>query len=837
MKNLHLICNAHLDPVWMWEKDEGVAEVLSTYRVAADFCDDYPDFIFNHNESVLYEWVEEYDPELFKRIQKLVQDGRWNIMGGFYLQPDCNMPSGEAMMRQGLVGRKYFKDKFDSFPTTAINFDSFGHSQGFVQILSKLGYESYIVCRPVQDHCELPAEDFKWIGYDGSEIYCHRGFNSYESHRGKADMKISDYLDAYPDNEIGLVLWGIGNHGGGPSRIDYERISALSEKKSEDWKFIHSSPETYFEDFLKTKAEEDIPSVDKPLQYHSVGCYTSQIRIKQKYRHLENMLFKVEKMVSAAALNGLMEYPGEELAEAEKDMLFTQFHDILPGSTIEVAEEAALRQLDHGIEILERLKIKAFLLMLQGEKRAKDGEIPVFVYNPHPVDVDAIVECEFNLPDQNVDRTKWCFPRVYQNGEPVECQVEHEQSNFNVDWRKKVVFRTKLKASSVNAFVCRVEMWDEEPVKELAVKEDKIEFHTEDISVVINCKTGGLDSYKVKGVEYIKENTCIPAVFDDDYDSWGNRVKEFRNKIGIFRLMTPEEGTEFSGITAGTVESVRVIEDGPVRSAVEAVLKFNRSTLYIRYYLPKKGSEIQVDIQVNFQENMKMLKLPVITNLSDSKYIGQVMYGRQELINDGMEVVAQKFTAVVSEAEDKAVTIINNGTYGSDCSDGEVRISLLRTPGYSAGCSDFSKRKPEVMEQERHNVFLDQGKRTFSFWINAGTVKERMENVETEAAIHNETIFALSCFPAGGDKKIEPLLGIDNPVIQLTAFKKATCKETYILRLFEPTGKKQTGNVTVLNTSQRVELQPFEIQTWEYEPLNQTLNRVEVLDELNLNHE
>lgn len=161
MKHIYLICNAHLDPVWMWEKDEGIAEVLSTFRVAADFCEQYPDFIFNHNESVLYEWVEEYDPTLFARIQKLVTDGRWNIIGGFYLQPDCNMPSGEAMVRQALVGRNYFYDKFGAVPRVAINFDSFGHTRGLVQILQKSGYEAYMVCRPTQENCPLPADDFR----------------------------------------------------------------------------------------------------------------------------------------------------------------------------------------------------------------------------------------------------------------------------------------------------------------------------------------------------------------------------------------------------------------------------------------------------------------------------------------------------------------------------------------------------------------------------------------------------------------------------------------------------------------------------------------------------
>ena len=111
-KNLHLICNAHIDVVWLWEIEEGVAETLSTFRVAADFCEEYDGFVFCHNEALLYEWIEENDPELFCRIQKLVKEGKWHIMGGWYLQPDCNLPSGESLLRQALVGRAYFTEKF-----------------------------------------------------------------------------------------------------------------------------------------------------------------------------------------------------------------------------------------------------------------------------------------------------------------------------------------------------------------------------------------------------------------------------------------------------------------------------------------------------------------------------------------------------------------------------------------------------------------------------------------------------------------------------------------------------------------------------------------------------
>mgnify|MGYP000912632999 FL=1 len=155
MKTMHMISNAHIDPVWQWGWEEGVSAALSTFRAAAEFCENYDGYIFNHNEALLYEWVEEYEPELFKRIQKLVQEKKWHIMGGWYLQPDCVMPSGESFVRQILLGKKYFKEKFGVFPTTAVNFDSFGHTKGLVQIMVKSGFDSYVFMRPDKKGYEL----------------------------------------------------------------------------------------------------------------------------------------------------------------------------------------------------------------------------------------------------------------------------------------------------------------------------------------------------------------------------------------------------------------------------------------------------------------------------------------------------------------------------------------------------------------------------------------------------------------------------------------------------------------------------------------------------------
>ncbi len=312
-----LLCNAHLDPVWLWPREEGVAEALATFETAVKFCREYDGFIFNHNEAVLYQWIEQYDPALFAEIQELVRQGRWHIMGGWYLQPDCNMPSGESFVRQALEGRRYFWEKFGAAPTTAINFDSFGHSRGLAQILKKTGYDSYLVCRPGEQDFETPTCDFWWEGYDGSRVLVHRTFDGYQSGYGRAGLKADKYLEKQPENGPYLCLWGVGNHGGGPSRIDLE---ALNERIEKNPGLAHQTPEEFFK-ALQSSGKE-LPVVAKAMNHWGVGCYTSEIRIKQQHRELEGAYFSLEKMAVQASMLGVAEYPERELSEIRKDLLF-----------------------------------------------------------------------------------------------------------------------------------------------------------------------------------------------------------------------------------------------------------------------------------------------------------------------------------------------------------------------------------------------------------------------------------------------------------------------------------------------------------------------------------
>lgn len=813
MQRIHLICNAHLDPCWLWEWEEGAAAAIATFRTAADLCEEYDGFVFNHNEVILYQWIEEYEPALFSRIQRLVQEGKWHIMGGWFLQPDCNMPSGESFVRQALVGRHYFREKFGVVPTTAINFDPFGHTRGLAQILARAGYDSYLFCRPMQHDCELPADDFIWVGYDGSTVMCFRASAFYNAPLGKAREKIERYIAENPDKPLGMVLWGVGDHGGGPSRVDLDRIADLVEASHRERGIIHSSPERYFAEMRASGAV--LPRHERDINPWGVGCYTSQIRIKQLHRRLENEYYLVEKMLSHAALARRLVYPQAELREALRDLLQAEFHDILPGSSIQPVEEAGLRLLDHGLEICSRLRARAFFALAAGELPSRENEYPILVYNPHPFPVRGVFECEFQLQDACFD-PQFSVPTVYHNGQALPSQNEKELSNLTCDWRKRPVWYGELLPGQITRFDCRVQVLPERPKPPQLAENGAITVRSECLEVVVNCGTGLIDRLVVHGREFLKPGAVAPLVVDDYDDPWGMLRKEYRDVVGRFALMTPEAGTKFSGVTQGVLDSVRVIEDGPVRTVIEAVLEWGASFLVLTYKVPKIGTEMEVHVRVHWNEKSRMLKLSLPTRFPDGVCMGQVAYGRDILPDTGREIVAQKWIAVVSESDDSALTVINDGTYGADYTQGELRLNLLRSPAYS-GHPIWDR---PIVPQDRYTPRIDQGERQYRFWINAGPRSERLAAIDREALVHNERPYALSFNPPGQGEILPPLAVLSDDVVQLSAFKQGEAVNEFIIRLFEPTGQSRTTTLSLplLGIEETVRLGAFEIRTLAVDP-------------------
>lgn len=819
--SVHLISNAHLDPVWQWEWEEGAAAALSTFRAAADFCEEFDGYVFNHNEVILYKWVEEYEPALFSRIQKLVQAGKWHIMGGWYLQPDCNMPAGESFVRQILLGQSYFLEKFGVRPTTAINFDSFGHTPGLVQIMQQAGYDSYIFMRP-EAFEGLPAQNFIWKGFNGSRVTAHQIKGGYGSALGKAEEKISQWLQDHQDTATGIIFWGVGNHGGGPSRVDIRSIAELQKKFAGTVNIIHSTPEQYFAELRQTT---ELQEYEGDLNPRFIGCYTSMIRIKQKHRQLENELLMTEKMLSSAAARQLVSYPSAELYEAWCDLLTAQFHDILPGTSIQPAEEASLRLLEHGLEIVSRLRARAFFALSSGQPKALSKQYPVMVYNPHPFKVRGLFACEFMLEDQNW-LEGFSMPVVQQDGKRLPSQCEKEYSNLNLDWRKRIIFQAELAPMSMNRFDCSIEVWEQKPRPQLREQNGKLTFETEDLLVVVNAATGLIDEYAVHGQSVLQPGAFQPLFVADNADPWRMDVTAFPEAAGAFTLMDTVAGSRFSGSSDAKLPSVRVIEDGEVRTVIEALLQYGQSSICLTYRLPKKGTELEVELRVYWSEKDAMLKLAVPTVMKEGTYHGQTAYGINELMDNGDETVSQRWVAVQSEK--MALTCINNGIYGSDYRDGEIRLSLLRGAGY---CAHPIMDRPLTV-QDRFLPRIDQGERSYTFWINAGDRSERLEAVDREATMHNEQPYALSFFPSGDGVKPDSFLILEDDVIQLGAFKKEERGEDYIIRLFEPTGQPHSTVLSLPSYGLRKEihLEGFEIATLRLNTRNGTLGVAELCE-------
>ena len=804
MKTMHMISNAHIDPVWQWGWEEGVSAALSTFRAAAEFCENYDGYIFNHNEALLYEWVEEYEPELFKRIQKLVQEKKWHIMGGWYLQPDCVMPSGESFVRQILLGKKYFKEKFGVFPTTAVNFDSFGHTKGLVQIMVKSGFDSYVFMRPDKKGYELAKGiNFIWEGFDGSQIICHKIMPGYNSLMGQVQNKINDALWFFKDKEVGLMPWGVGNHGGGASRADLATIEENQNKELE-FEFIHSTPENYFKELAVLNP--DLPVVKKSLIPIFVGCYTSQIRIKKKHRELENLLYSTEKMATAACLHNLMEYPEEKFHQAMKCLAFSEFHDILPGTSIQSSETDSLNMMGNAIYSLSEIRAKAFFALATGQEKAKDGEYPILAYNPHPFPVKGIFECEFMLADQNWLET-FSMPEVYQDGVKLKSQVEKEGSTFNLDWRKKVSFEAVLEPASMSRFDCRIKMVDSKPTYTLNDINNKYIFENGDMTFVINKNTGLVDSYVVGGKEMLAHESFKFLVAEDIADSWRMDTNSFDKIIGEFKLMTEKEGATFCGIKEPG--NIRVVNDGEVRTVVEAYFKYNASTLCLTYKIPKSGTGVQVDVRVYWNEKDKMLKLSIPTSLKGSKYVGQTAFGIDQLPTDGSEAVSHKWCAAVSA--ETALYVINDGTYGSSFENGEIRLSLVRSAGY---CTHPIPAR-ELIPEARFLPRFDQGEHFYSFWMNVCDAYA-LENADRDAMIHNEKPYVLNYFPSGEGEKTKSAIVLDCKNVGISAFKKTEKADGYILRVYENSGKEVNTyfEVESLGIKHEFKLSKFEVKTF-----------------------
>jgi alpha-mannosidase len=347
-QRVHMIGNAHIDPVWLWQWPEGYQEVRATFQSAVDRLDEYPDFVFTCDSSLFFRWVEESDPALFERIREHIAGGRFQVIGGWWIEPDCNIPCGESFVRHALYGQRYLSEKFGIAATTGANLDSFGHNATIPQILRKSGIDSYVFLRPgPNENADLPGPLFWWESPDGSRVLAYRIPHEYCAPKDDIGEHVEKAIATLPsDREELAVFYGVGNHGGGPTKANLEQIAEMRANGRPGLEL--SSLRRFFD---SVGSSGDFPVWRGELQYHAPGCYTTHSGIKRWNRRAENLLQRAEKWSVVADTLGVQRYPLAELSEAWRLLLFNQFHDTLAGTSIEPAYEDARDQIGHASSI------------------------------------------------------------------------------------------------------------------------------------------------------------------------------------------------------------------------------------------------------------------------------------------------------------------------------------------------------------------------------------------------------------------------------------------------------------------------------------------------------
>lgn len=797
MKKLHLVCNAHLDPVWQWDWDEGAAAALATFYSAVRLADKY-DYIFCHNEVILYEYIERFEPSLFAEIEELVKKGKWHIMGGWYDQPDCLVPSGESFIRQITLGKEYFKEKFNTYPKTGINFDAFGHTRGLPQILKKCGFESYLFCRPLNWFTwlkQLPHGPFMWEGYDGSKVKALRqeDLDIYLSQPGQAKSDIirkAGFYENDKEDDI-IILWGVGNHGGVNSANDLDDIITLTDEKKGTWEIIHSTPDDYFSAITPTQdfSEEIIAFIKS---------YSSVNAIKKAHDRLENAIYRAERFLSMLGIAGIYQYNKEVFKNAERTLCQIEFHDVLSGTSIKTGNDSSIENAMSAIQQVNGEFYNGFFKFSAMLPKIKDGDDCFVVLNPHPYEVTTVVETELFEPRPN----DYIINMYDSNNNPVDCQVILEESIINFTRRIRLIYKYTYPPMSVTQFGIHSEI-SSEPVPRFKgdASCDDILLKDDFKEVKISRKTGLIESYICGGVEYANGGLFCPVMFDDNEDPWGWRMNKLGTNHRVMQLDKSAKGL-FEGL-----KGVTVIEDGDVLTQVEAVFSRGESHVVVNYKFYHGLPYMDVKAHVVWNSRGKGLKfrLPLCGKRG---FFTQAAYGTQYNSNDGDEKPGNRFVGV--EKDDKAFVVYNrSGIHSYSMTGRNLYLTLLNGSAYCA--HPTYEDTPIIKDETRYTNFIEVGTHDFEFRIGVNKVCE----CERNAQEFNQPLYSLLTFPHGKGTAVKELVTVSNDNIVVTAFKRRN-NGTYLIRLHNNYKSSAATTLKISDLTKEIRFKKYEFKTFIY---------------------
>jgi len=736
---LFIAGHSHIDAAWLWPKSETIEKTLRTFSTIVRLAKEYPNFTFVQSSAQYYEWIERLDPKLFEEIRRLITEGRWVIVGGMWVESDVQLVDGESLARQFLYGQRYFLSRFGRMPRIGWIPDSFGFAGSLPQIMRKSGIEVFVTHKVVwNDTNKFPLHSFIWRGVDGTEIPVQILVTSYNETLTPAS--IDRYWSIYANKDVAPFLiysYGYGNGGGGPTREMLEYADLINSMPRIP-KVVHFNENEYMEALRRHLKDLPIWCDELYVEIHR-GTYTTNLPIKENMARAEIAVREYESIASIADILKVSYYNKGEIDELWKLILFNQFHDVIPGSSIKEVYDDALKDLQKVLESSS----KAFAEIAKS-----------IVARSRPISRGVAI---FNvLPWRRRDIIK--VNRGLGILEGAECQEDADGYYLYVEapstgYRFYRYTQHYVCGSSGGVRVCE--------------QKDGIIMENEHLSLKIDWN-GNISSLKLKREDL--EILSGPS----------NRLVAHPDRPGRWDAWEVTDDFLIHGEDLKIIGKPMVVASGPLVARVDLAKSIGSSIIRQSIYLYKDSPVVEVKSRIVWREKSLLVKAWFETSLRSRRAVYDIPYGvieRSSLRETSWERAKFEVPAVrwAELYDDRAgLAIISPSRHGYSAVENRIALSLIRSPLYPNPWSDLGELEttyyiyPYIGDYSEADVTKVVQEKLFGL-----KVVEDVESTEQETSI----------------------LSIKPETIVFGAFKKSEDEQGYVIRLFNP--HRETKQVTM----------------------------------------
>ncbi len=841
---LHCVGHAHIDMNWMWGWAETVAVCNDTFLTALGLMDEFPGFTLSQSQGAVYEIVRRYNPELFERIKKRVADGSWEITAAAWVEADKNLSNGESLGRHLLYTRQFMKEHFGLSPEDLIvqwEPDTFGHAHTIPSIVSRGGVRCYYLCRPGE--IEVPPV-FWFQGPDGARVLVSHETTWYSNTINPAGVhKLIDWCKKTHLRDC-LFMYGVGDHGGGPTRRDLRR-----REEMDAWPIYpqlrFSTTRRYFE--LLLEQGDRWPTLDRELNFEFAGCYTSQSQIKRANRVGENMMAEAE--IAATLAHGAVgrDYPAESIKAAWLDVLFNQFHDILPGSGVPATRTCALGMFQnvqaaagmiktHSLRAIVNQIDTTFARVQRDASRASPPahESPAFGAGAGRLTAATRTGTGWRLSDHQLvssadhtvdgGRATVIFnPTAWKREEiAVVTAWEGEAAYVELAMKDRKFIARTADGQALPTQVIGADRFAGHPYVDLAVPVSvgpmayttlAIEEVTADAMPSVPAERAAKVTLEHEGSVRFKFNQPLGKLALEnerllvEFDRVTGGVRKLFDKVtgrdlacgddplGLLEYVV-ERPTQMSAWVLGEqrsrqfpldVEWVRPMHQGPWVTSVNAAVRVGQSRLDVSYILRSGSNMLEIEVGGEWLERgsasigTPKLLMRMPLNLANPKARYEIPFGSiQRDHNNGREVPALRWVDVRSEDGKAGACLVNDCKYGHSLDGSILRQTLIRS-------SYQPDPLPEMAEHRMRMAIVPHG----------GDVP--VAELMRWGAAFNHPLMGVNTGAHGGPSPAtaESVLACDGAGAVITQIKLAEDGDGMIIRLLETEGKKTTARVTV----------------------------------------